>query len=172
MFIVRRYPVINSSGVCLGKLCINIRIEISTQQREEESMQKQKKVTLGQPEFIVGPGSRFHEKGARESPANSPSKYLSTMVGVQNRVSGGSRVSDAKEIHIPTGGEEKCVPERTELGTQQIEVISELIERGQQLRSRMVESIINQGASKEEEKRQQYVDKLAGNTMLSQFNIL
>lgn len=160
LFIVRRYPVVNSSGVCLGKLCIDIRIEINTQQGEEEPMEKQKKVTLGQPEFIVGPGACFRERGARESPSDSLSKDICTMVGVQNKVSGGSTLSATKEIHIPTGNKEaeKRVPERMELGTQQIEVISELIERGQQLRSRMVESIINQGTSREEEKQLQYVD--------------
>lgn len=160
LFIVRRYPVVNSSGVCLGKLCVDIRIEINMQQGEEGSMHKQKKVTLAQPEFIVGPGTRFRERGAHESPPNSLSKDISTMVGVQNRVSGGPTLSTTKEIHIPTGDEEteKHMPERMELGTQQIEVISELIERGQQLRSRMVESIINQAASREEEKRLPYVD--------------
>lgn len=123
-------------------------------------MHKQKRVTLGQPEFIVGPGTHFREGGARESPPNSLCKDLTTMVGVQNRVSGGPTLSATKEIRIPSGDEEteKRVPERMELGTQQIEVISELIERGQQLRSRMVESIINQATSREEEKQLQYVD--------------
>ena len=161
--------MVNSSGVCLGKLCVHIRIELSAQ-LNKESTKKQRKVNFDQPEFIVGPGARFGGSRAHGSPLSSPSKDVGTVVGGQDRVGSSHGHSSApKETHTPTdrGELEGCVLEGTELGARQIEVISELIERGQQLRNRMVESIVTQGGNGGERytgKKQLTACLLCGNT--------
>ena len=146
LVLTRCYPVVNSSGVHLGKLCVLIRIKTATQLKEEPTLKKT--VTLAPPEFIVGPGARLSERKLQDS---SSYEDIQTVVGDQNTVvSGRAKRSALKEINIPMGGNdvehemEQGVAEKTGLGAQQLEVISELIERGQQLRSKMVESIINQ----------------------------
>ena len=147
----RCYPVINSSGVHLGKLCVHINIKVDATQHGKST---QKKVTSDQPEFVVGPGARHTE---RETHVSSSSKDIDTMTSgldkpVSSRVMFSTRPSTLREIRIPTGESEveESSPKKAELGAQQIEVISELIERGQQLRSKMVESILNQRTEREE----------------------
>ena len=104
----------------------------------------------------MGPGARFSERRVHDrSSFNLSNEDIGTMVGDQNKiVSGRTKRSALKEINIPTGGRaiemEQSVPERAGLGAQQLEVVSELLERGQQLRSKMVESIINQRTNREE----------------------
>ena len=107
-----------------------------------------KEVTLAPPEFIVGPGARLGERRLHDSLST---EVISAMVGDQDKVvSGRAKRSALKEINVPTVGNEieheveLGESEKLGLGAQQLEVISELIERGQQLRSKMVESIINQ----------------------------
>ena len=126
-----------------------------------------KKVTLAPPEFIVGPGARLSEKRLHNS---FSTEVVSTMVGDQDKVmSGRAKRSALKEINSPTGVNkiehevEQGVSEKVGLGAQQLEVISELIERGQQLRSKMVESIVNQkteGVEAPEREQKQYVNTL------------
>ena len=142
--------MINSSGVHLGKLSVHISIKVSAQSREEPAAQR--KVTLDVPEFIVGPGPSLDERMTHKKTSN---ERTGTLVGEQGRVESDlMRYGNVKEIHVPTGSREEGeeeeeggvrAGERTELGTQQIEVISELIERGQRLRNKMVESIVARG---------------------------
>ena len=96
----------------------------------------------------MGPGARLSERRLHESLSNDD---IHTVVCDQGKVvSGRDKRSTLKEINVPTCGNdiehemEQGAPEKARLGAQQLEVISELIERGQQLRSKMVESIINQ----------------------------
>ena len=113
----------------------------------------------------MGPGAHLSERRLHNS--FSP-EVISTMVCDQDKVvSGRAKRSALKEINIPTGGNEieheveQGVSEKVGLGAQQLEVISELIERGQQLRSKMVESIVNQKTEKVEvpdRKQEQYVN--------------
>lgn len=154
----RRYPVVNGSGVHLGKLCVDIGIKVNPQQREESA---QKKVTLGQAEFIVGPGATFREIKHRNTPLKLFKEDTSTLVGEQNKSECSLTTATTTEsmvpketVHIPAADERESgwsVPgEKTELGIHQLEVISELIERGQLLRSKMVRSIVSEGANREE----------------------
>lgn len=159
----RHYPIVNSSGVHLGKLSVHIRIKTATQPMEEPALKK--KVTLAPAEFIIGPGARLRERRLHDSIST---EVVSTVVGGEDKVVSGRAKYGAlnlKKINAPMGGneiehemEQSVSEERVGLGAQQLEVISELIERGQQLRSKMVESIINQktdGVEAPERKQEQ-----------------
>jgi hypothetical protein len=106
-------------------------------------------VTLAPAEFIVGPGARL--QGERRLHDSVSTEVVSTAVGGQYKVvDGRTKYGALKEIYTPMGRSEieqemewGVSEERAGLGAQQLEVISELIERGQQLRSKMVESIVN-----------------------------
>ena len=139
-------------------MCVQIKIKTSPPAKEVPA---QRKVALNPPEFVVGPGASLRERQFENSPPNLPKEYMNTLVGEQNKAEvSRTRRGILREIHVPTGREE--VEERgmegVELGARQMEVISELIERGQQLRSEMVKSIVNQEANIEgypPEKKQQ-----------------
>ena len=163
LFCIGHYSIVNSSGVHLGKLSVHIRIKTASQPMEEPALKK--KATLAPAEFIIGPGARFRERSLHDSVS---SEVVSTVVGDQDKfVSGRAKFGalNLKEINAPMGGkeiehemEQGVSEERVGLGAQQLEVISELIERGQQLRSKMVESIVNQktdGVEASEKKQEQ-----------------
>ena len=128
---------------------------MATQLMEGEPTLK-KKVTLAPPEFIIGPGARLSEGQFHDSLST---EVNSTMACNRDMVvSGRAKRSALKELNIPVDGNETLremeggvSEEKLGLGAQQLEVISELIERGQQLRSKMVESIISQKTERLEE---------------------
>lgn len=127
----------------MGKLCVHVRIKTTTQQLTE--VPSLKKIALAPTELVIGLGACLRERRVHKSPS---SEDVGAMVGDQNIVAlGRAKRSALKEINIPTDANEmeQSPPEKVMgLGAQQLEVISELIERGQLLRSKMVESIISQ----------------------------
>ena len=148
----RCFPVINSSGVHLGKLCVHISIKASTQSRRE--VPPQKKVTLDVPEFIVGPGQSWEkQQKTRSGLYKMSNEDVSALVRERDQMEKDQMSPcGVKAPQVVTGGSEEergegggSGPWRAELGTQQMKVISDLIERGEKLRNMMVESILTRG---------------------------
>ncbi len=111
-------PIVNSKGLCLGK--INICVSIHTVEKKKVVATSEDRVDS--PELIVCPNT--NHVTSRSTDTLVPVITASSEGPIQNSPS--EKEADRSDVSI---------------GPQQLEVISELIERGSRLRSEMVQSL-------------------------------
>ena len=142
-----------SNDVHLGHLQVHISIEMTKQTAHQPVVapppkiaHKDEESSLQSPEFIVGPGGGWN---TRQSASISSSQ--------RGKQSGMLKKKMIGEVHTQQQGEVLLSPtddgvskQSVAMGTQQMGVISELIERGQRLRNEMVRSVANVYESKSE----------------------
>ncbi len=132
-------PIVNSKGLCLGKLTVNISIqpvEVAT------ALKKSSKVEDSLPKVIVSPSVEQFQ--GRSSPENTNIATRSTEEQVPLTYTE-DNLSKSPVQHSPS--EDEADRSDVSIGPQQMEVISELIDRGNALRNEMVQSLAD-GVSK------------------------
>ncbi len=132
-------PIVNPKGLCLGKLTINISIqpvEIVT------ALKKSSKVEDGPPEFIVDPSVGKLRGGSPENKNIATRRNTEEQVPLTHTEDNLSK-SPVQDSPI----EDEADRSDVSIGPQQMEVISELIDRGNALRDEMVRSLAD-GVSK------------------------
>ncbi len=116
-------PIVNPKGLCLGK----INICISIQPAEQKKMATSSKARVDSPELIVCPGTK----------QSSAITITNKSIGEQEPVI----VASSKSPIQYSPCDDEADKSDVSIGPQELEVISELIDRSSKLRSEMVQSL-------------------------------
>ena len=139
---LRSYPIVNTDGICFGRLQVQVSLEVS----EATGKPPTREVVPSKPEFTVGPGARAKRK-------SSPEKDVDTIIGCLNSGLKRAAVGEPERqtgkednmegvVHVPSGKSTDELVQTANPGRQQVEVISDLIEKGRKLRDAMLQSML------------------------------
>lgn len=155
----RLYPIVNAERVCFGRLKVRISLELASR-KLPNGMPKvrvsEPREPVRSPEFVVGPGASTaagKNRGTFSDLRPQKDRDVDTVIsylrkrdegGVEQRVAeatGPPRVASGGDRGEPTSGTGGDL-EEVGVGGKQLEVISELIERGKKLREAMLHSML------------------------------
>lgn len=143
------YSIINSDGIHLGRLQICFHLDLAESQPAVGKRPRTRDTHAPVPssaEFVVGPGTKSYDSPREQAGSGMEQDRIASSRERFTTISEGAQVKSA--VHVPTSETKAGVPASAvsePLGdsrSQQIEVISSLIERGRKLRDAMVQSLL------------------------------
>lgn len=134
-------PIVNPKGLHLGKLTVIVSIQPVEQKQGPSLLHKHSSATQDDPpEFIIGPSAGKFKQNSPPDPDKIQSGDVSSSMNKERRapyVEWEAAKSPKPQLQSDVK-EERGI---TNIGPQQLEVISELIDRGNKLSEEMMQSL-------------------------------